>query len=133
MSTPHQGRTGQPGSPERAEQPRLPPPAERGATVVPDRVVARIAARVARESLARLTGPGGGGLAAPQASAATGGGAARLELSLDLPYPVDIARASREVRDDVAARVSRMTGMEVREVALVVEHLVPRKGGGRVR
>ncbi|MEV6939712.1 hypothetical protein AB0N19_36390, partial [Streptomyces sp. NPDC051132] len=51
-------RTGSAG-PGPAPATGLPPPAERGATVIPDRVVARIAARAARTAQVQLR-PGAG-------------------------------------------------------------------------
>ncbi|TKA01955.1 Asp23/Gls24 family envelope stress response protein [Actinacidiphila oryziradicis] len=116
----------------------LPPPAERGATVIPDRVVARVAARAARTAQAQWAGLSpdrrrGTGL--PDASAATHGGSARLGLSLDLPYPIDIARVSQRIQCDVAERVTRLTGLRVAEVTLTVRRLVTggRPDRGRVR
>jgi uncharacterized alkaline shock family protein YloU len=114
----------------------LPPPAERGATVIPERVVARLAARAAREALARQLGapPAHRGLAVPRASATTGKDSARLGVSLDLPYPIDITRASRQIRQDIAERVAQLTGLHVGEVTLTVLRLVPDGGleSGRV-
>ncbi|MBT2452522.1 Asp23/Gls24 family envelope stress response protein [Streptomyces sp. ISL-43] len=110
---------------------RLPvPAAERGATVIPDKVVARIAARAAREALTGRTGtaPARLGLAPPRATVAVSSGAARLQLSLDLPYPVDIAEASRLVQNHVGERVAQLTGLRVTEVTLTIQHLVPSSG-----
>lgn len=113
---------------------RLPPPAERGATVVPDRVVARIAARAARVAQAqRAALPPGGRGDAPDASAATRGGVARVHLSLDLPYPADIAGVTRHIQRDVAGRVSELTGLPVREVTVTVRRLLPAREPRRNR
>ncbi|MFD3538594.1 Asp23/Gls24 family envelope stress response protein [Streptomyces sp. NPDC058662] len=108
------------------------PAAERGATVIPDKVVARIAARAAREALATQadTSAAQVSLAAPHASVTVGSGTARLGLTLDLPYPIDLARASREVQQYVSERVAHLTGMRVTEVTLAIEHLVPSGGQG---
>ncbi|MET9638202.1 Asp23/Gls24 family envelope stress response protein [Streptomyces virginiae] len=127
-----------PGSAAGSAPPTL-PAAERGATVVRDKVVARIAVRAAREALAAQddTSPARTGLAAPRASVTVGGGTARLGLSLDLPYPIDLADASRRLQQYVSARVSQLTGIKVTEVTLAIEHLVPFGGagldGGRVQ
>ncbi|MFC9817169.1 Asp23/Gls24 family envelope stress response protein [Streptomyces virginiae] len=104
--------------------------AERGATVIPDKVVARIAARAAQESLASLpaTPAAPVALTSPHASATTGGGAARLRLTLDLPYPLDLAGAARHVQHYVSERVTRLTGMHVTEVTLAIEHLAAADG-----
>nr|WSX53899.1 Asp23/Gls24 family envelope stress response protein [Streptomyces sp. NBC_00974] len=106
------------------------PPAERGATVIPEKVVARIAARAAMEALAEHAGiPGGHAKrAAPHASANVGGGTARLGLTVHLPYPTDLAEASRQVQQHVSDRVAHLTGMRVTEVTLAIERLVPADG-----
>ncbi|MET9678351.1 Asp23/Gls24 family envelope stress response protein [Streptomyces sp. NPDC006482] len=106
------------------------PAAERGATVIPDKVVARIAARAAREALATHTDTSAAHvkLAAPHASVTVGSGTARLGLTLDLPYPTDLARTSRRLQHYVSERVAHLTGMRVTEVTLVIEHLVPSGG-----
>ncbi|MFE5491784.1 Asp23/Gls24 family envelope stress response protein [Streptomyces virginiae] len=107
------------------------PAAERGATVIPDKVVARIAARAAQEALAVLTDTcaASAALSAPRASVTAGGGAARLRLTLDVPYPLDLAGASRHVQHHVRERVTRLTGMHVTEVTLAIEHLAGADGG----
>ncbi|KMO93453.1 Asp23/Gls24 family envelope stress response protein [Streptomyces roseus] len=110
------------------------PPAERGATVIPDKVVARIAARAAREALAggAAASPERGSPGTPSASVTTGNGTVRLSLSMNLPYPTDLATASRRVQQYVGEKVSRLTGMKVTEVSVVIEQLVasggPRQG-----
>lgn len=123
------------GSPGQAE--RLPPPAERGATFIPDRVVARIATRVARTALARRAAPPRGGrgdvVAPPDASAATRGGTTRLHLALDLPYPTDVPGVARDIQRDVAERVTELTGLPVTEVTVSIRRLVPRAGFERGR
>ncbi|MEU9143300.1 Asp23/Gls24 family envelope stress response protein [Streptomyces sp. NPDC048349] len=105
------------------------PAAERGATVIPEKVVARIAALAAREALAGQRDPSVPSAARARAAAAhasvtVGGGTVRLGLTLDLPYPADLARASREVQQYVGERVARLTGLRVTEVTLAIEHLV---------
>ncbi|MEU6811257.1 Asp23/Gls24 family envelope stress response protein [Streptomyces sp. NPDC046831] len=122
-----------PGPP--ARDTGLPPPAERGATVIPDRVVARIAAQAARTAQSRrgAVPPGRGGPARPGATAATRTGSVRLHLSLDLPYPTDIPHVCERIRHDVAERVAELTGLEVGEVTLTVRRLVSAaETGGRV-
>ncbi len=92
--------------------------------------MARIAARAAREALATHTDTSVAHvkLAAPQASVTAGNGTARLGLTLDLPYPMDLARVSRQVQHYVGERVAHLTGMRVTEVTLDIEHLVPSGG-----
>ncbi|WP_374772608.1 Asp23/Gls24 family envelope stress response protein [Streptomyces sp. NBC_01310] len=113
-----------------APTPPVLPAAERGATVIPDRVVARIAARAAKEALATHTDTSAAHakLADPRASVTVGSGAARLGLTLDLPYPVDLAGVSRQVQQYVSERVAHLTGMRVTEVTLAIEHLIPAHG-----
>jgi hypothetical protein len=115
----------------------LPPPAERGATVIPDKVVARIAAQAARAAQSRRAAipPDRGGPAAPSASAASHTGSVRLHLALDLPYPADIPLVCERIQHDVAERVAQLTGLHVGEVTLIVRRLVTASGAhrGRVR
>ncbi|MEU1466426.1 Asp23/Gls24 family envelope stress response protein [Streptomyces sp. NPDC005727] len=124
MTTPPD-RPGQEGTTS-APTTGLPPPAERGATVIPDKVVTRIAAKAARTSQARRAAvpvhqnqP-----ARPRVTAAVRDGSVRLHLDMDLPYPADIAGVCQQIQRDVAERVSQLTGLRVREVALTVRRLV---------
>ncbi|MFG2715490.1 Asp23/Gls24 family envelope stress response protein [Streptomyces goshikiensis] len=111
------------------------PTAERGATVIPDKVVARIAARAAKEALAKHTDTPAAHakLAGPRASVTVDGGMARLGLTLDLPYPVDLAGVARQLQHYVGERVAHLTGMRVTEVTLAIEHLIPADGLERRR
>ncbi|MER5342866.1 Asp23/Gls24 family envelope stress response protein [Streptomyces mirabilis] len=113
----------------------LPPPAERGATVIPDRVVARIAARAARTAQSRRAAvpPDRSGPAAPSASAVVRSGTVRLHLAMDLPYPTDIPHACQRIQHDVAERVTQLTGLEVGEVTLTVRRLVTAADANRGR
>lgn len=108
------------------------PPGERGATRIADRVVAKIAARAAREALPALPDEA----AAPHATVSVrppaGGsdrageaphGSARVRVSVELDYPSDIGRQCGAVRRRVAERVKALAGMEVPEVAVQVERL----------
>ncbi|MET9887559.1 Asp23/Gls24 family envelope stress response protein [Streptomyces sp. NPDC006430] len=106
------------------------PAAERGATVIPEKVVARIVVRAAQEALAKhaVPSPGSMKLAAPHASVTVGGGTARLGLTLDLPYPIDLASTAQQVQHYVSERVGQLTGMRVTEVTVDIEHLVPSGG-----
>ncbi|MFF9085894.1 Asp23/Gls24 family envelope stress response protein [Streptomyces sp. NPDC014991] len=131
-----------PGSPGEGSAPRaratgLPPPAERGATVIPDRVVARIAAQAARTAQSRSAAvpPDRGRPEAPSASAAVRTGSVRLHLAMDLPYPTDIPRACRRIQQDVAEKVTQLTGLDVGEVVLTVRRLLTAAdtSRGRVR
>ncbi|MFF0465230.1 Asp23/Gls24 family envelope stress response protein [Streptomyces mexicanus] len=133
------GSTGAPGTGPgpRSRAPGLPPPAERGATVIPDRVLARIAARAAREAQGRRAAlpADQSGSSAPSATAATRTGSVSLHLTLDLPYPSDIPHVCERMQRDVAERVTELTGLRVGEVALTVRRLLTTGGAhrGRVR
>lgn len=130
-------------------------PAERGATTIADRVVAKVAAQAAREALhhawrdpdaahgARAV-PRGHDCAPhasalvrrpPEGSSATG--SARVRVAVELGYPSDIGGQCRAVRRHVATTVKRLVGMEVLEVAVDVERLhsapLSRAESGRVR
>ncbi|MFD8004410.1 Asp23/Gls24 family envelope stress response protein [Streptomyces mirabilis] len=97
--------------------------AERGATRIADRVVAKIAAQAAREALDPLPPDA----VPPHATVVVHHESARVRLHLELGYPSDIGARCNAVRRHVAERVDALTGMEVPEVTVHVErlHLVP--------
>ncbi|MFE9122946.1 iron-sulfur cluster assembly protein [Streptomyces sp. NPDC007172] len=94
-------------------------PAQRGATRIADRVVAKIAAQAAREALDRI--PDGG--APPRATVTVHQDSARVRVSLELGYPGDLGGQCGAVRRQVAERVRALAGMEVPEVAVQIERL----------
>jgi hypothetical protein len=102
-------------------------PGLRGATVVPEAVVARITDRAAYEALSRQSGgpPARLGLSAPRAKAVVHHGSARIVVRMDLPYPIDIAGACGEIRHYISERVSKLTGMRIDDVTVSVHRLVP--------
>ncbi|OKK08595.1 hypothetical protein AMK26_06335 [Streptomyces sp. CB03234] len=117
--------------------------AERGATTIADRVVAKIAAHAAREALDGVPederGAGEGGRP-PHATVVVHRDVARVRVSLELGYPSDIGAQCGAVRSQVVRRVRTLAGMEVREVTVQVERLHSSytrdrddKGRGRVR
>lgn len=114
----------------------LPAPGLRGATVIPEAVVARITGRAAREALRQQAGgpPARLSLGAPRAQAVVHHGSARIDVRLDLPYPIDIAGACGEIRRYISERVSKLTGMRIDDVTVSVHRLVPRQSlrSGRV-
>lgn len=93
--------------------------AERGATTIADRVVAKIAAQAAREALERV--PKGGHK--PHATVVVHRDIAHVSVTLELDYPSDIGRQCGAVRGRVTERVTTLVGMEVPEVAVQVERL----------
>lgn len=123
------------------------PREERGATAVTDRVVAKIAARVAREALSRFADSAGHvppGRWTPHVSTSvrraperTGAGRdaesaagpraalgeARLHITVELGYPSDIGAQCAAVRREVTERVRAWAGMEVSDLAVSVERL----------
>ncbi|RDG39355.1 Asp23/Gls24 family envelope stress response protein [Streptomyces corynorhini] len=93
--------------------------AERGATVIADRVVAKIAARAAREALDSVPEDG----SPPHATVTVHHGSVRVRIGVELEYPVDIGARCGAVRGQVAHRVTTLAGLDVREVAVRVERL----------
>ncbi|GAA2152217.1 hypothetical protein GCM10009760_48510 [Kitasatospora kazusensis] len=105
--------------------------AERGRLRIADRVLARIAARAAREALAGAWAgwPGTGGVPRVSVSAPHHGGT-RLTLGLELPFPADLAALARLAQAAVAEQLTALTGTEIAEVTVVVERLVPKETPG---
>lgn len=123
------------------------PRGERGATTVADRVVAKIASRVAREALSRFTESAGHvppGRRTPRVTTSvrrapertTAGrdgesaagrqavlGEAWLRITVELGYPSDIGAQCAAVRREVTERLSTWAGMEVSDLAVSVERL----------
>ncbi|ANW22063.1 Asp23/Gls24 family envelope stress response protein [Streptomyces clavuligerus] len=102
---------------------------DRGATVIADRVVAKIAAQAAREAIGAV--PEGG--RSPHASVAVRRGAARVRVSLELDYPSDIGLQCGAVRRRVTERVETLAGMTVPEVSVLVERLHSAETRGTAR
>jgi hypothetical protein len=123
------------------------PRGERGATIVTDRVVAKIAARVAREALSRFAESAGHvppGRRTPHVStsvrrapertsagrdaeSAAGRqavlGEARLHITVELGYPSDIGAQCAAVRREVTERIRAWAAMEVSDLAVSVGQL----------
>ncbi|MFD9115865.1 Asp23/Gls24 family envelope stress response protein [Streptomyces bottropensis] len=123
------------------------PRGERGATAVTDRVVAKIAARVAREALSRFAESVGHvppGRRTPHVSTSvrraperTGAGRdaesaagrpavlgeVRLHITVELGYPSDIGAQCAAVRREVTERIRAWAGMEVSDLAVSVGQL----------
>lgn len=97
------------------------PPRERGATLIADRVVAKVASQAAREALGELPE----GASTPHANVVVRHDTARVRVDLELGYPSDIGARCADVRHRVVERVGALVGMEVPEVAVHVERLHP--------
>lgn len=129
------------GPPARAGRPPAMPraePAERGRLHISPLVVRRIAEHVANCSpgtvpaRARRGGrPGRGGAAArgavPAAAARvrSNGNGVEVELDVSLVYPQPVRDAAQRLRSAVADEVGRLTGRQVRAVAVTVVGLRP--------
>ncbi|MGW8552959.1 hypothetical protein [Streptomyces tubercidicus] len=117
------------------------PAGERGATRIADRVVAKIAARAAREAL-RQESPHArtdahATVTVHQRDDRQNFGEARVRIAVELGYPSDIGGQCRVVRRHVTERVTELANMTVPEVAVEVERLhsplLDRTDRGRVR
>ncbi|GHJ25476.1 hypothetical protein TPA0909_70900 [Streptomyces albus] len=93
-------------------------PGHRGATLIADRAIRRIAQRAATEALAP------GKVEVVDASASVEGGRAHLSVSVALPYPTALEETSARVRRHVSERTSQLTGLPVAEADLRISRLV---------
>ncbi|MEW9520143.1 hypothetical protein [Streptomyces tubercidicus] len=117
------------------------PAGERGATRIADRVVAKIAARAAREALRgespRARTDAHATVTVHQRDDRQHFGEARVRIAVELGYPSDIGGQCRVVRRHVTERVTELANMTVPEVAVEVERLhsplLDRTDRGRVR
>ncbi|WP_380280298.1 hypothetical protein [Kitasatospora purpeofusca] len=103
-------------------------PGARGRLRMADRVYARIAARAARDALAdawRDRTARGGPPKVSVTGPATPGAPVTVRVSVDLPFPADLAALARAVRDRVTRDTRALTGTRVAEVVVVIEHLLP--------
>lgn len=122
------------------------PRGERGAITVADRVVAKIASRVAREALSRFTESAGRvppGRRTPRVTTSVrraperntagrdvesaAGQAllfeARMRITVELGYPSDIGAQCAAVRQEVTERLRTWAGMDVSDLVVSVERL----------
>lgn len=117
------------------------PAAERGATRIADRVVAKLAAQAAREALrsvpaashvppGRHHAPHATVVMRRDATEATSSGTAHIRVAVELGYPCDIGAQCGLVRRNVELRVSELAGVEVPDVAVDVERLHSAQLGG---
>ncbi|WP_175411048.1 Asp23/Gls24 family envelope stress response protein [Streptomyces sp. TRM64462] len=108
------------------------PAADRGATTIADRVLAKIASRAADEA---LTAQGGVPEAAraPRATVVKHHDRAHVRVVLELAYPSDIGARCAAVRQWVTWRLQELTGQTVPDVAVHVERLHPTHRHGAPR
>ncbi|MGW7521545.1 hypothetical protein ACWGJ2_38865 [Streptomyces sp. NPDC054796] len=141
-TTPHADPAPPPAHPPPASTSPPVPAAARGATVVAERVVGRVAARAAEEAVQRWAredrGPRGRTDGADEADgtgargrAVVRRGRAVVTVRLALPYPADLAALCAAVRRHVAARTALLTGIPVASVRVRVDRLVPEERSAR--
>ena len=113
-------------------EPDSPVPAEgRGRTEVTGRAVERIASRALTEVddvvgvPRRLLGVPLGREPAGSAHAWVDGGLATVTLRVSVVYPAPVRDVSRRLREHVRAVVARLTGLDVRQVDIEIDRLVP--------
>ncbi|MEU6233377.1 hypothetical protein [Kitasatospora sp. NPDC047058] len=104
-------------------------PGARGRLRLADRVYARIADRAARDVLAQAWHGRAERGGPPKVSVSVPGSTVTVRVAVDLPFPADLAALARALRERIAAQVSGLTGTRVGEVVVVVEKLVPGRGG----
>lgn len=111
---------------------------EQGKTTIADNVVAKVAARAAREvsGVHELTAQGAGSRLSGLATRVTGGDTqmqgvsvevgereSAIDLAMTVEYGVSIPQVSEAVRRNVINRVQTMTGLRVKEVNIDVTDL----------
>ncbi|MFC6081838.1 Asp23/Gls24 family envelope stress response protein [Sphaerisporangium aureirubrum] len=109
-------------------------PEGRGRTRISDRVLEGIAARAAAEvdeagrAARRVLGvtighdaPG----ATPRVTGHVDGKLATLHVHLSVAYPSPVRQVTRRVRDHVTSRVHDLTGLDVRQIDIDVDRLLP--------
>jgi len=111
--------------------PRPDDPADRGETLIHDRVVQRIVSASAAEvsgtggAQRRVLGVAVSGADRPVAQADVNGNVVTARVSLSMSYPSPVREIAAQVRGRVSQRVEELTGLRVAEVDVVVDALVP--------
>lgn len=111
----------------------------RGQTVLAARVIEKIAAQVASdESSAGGTSGGFLGIgtrtdlsARPKASVELSGNIATLSVEVGMLYPVPLRQATEALRRRIMARVTELTGVDVRQVDIRISWLTTDTNGRR--
>lgn len=103
-------------------------PAERGRTVVADRVVSRVAS-IATSEVESVVDTRNGwtklvrrGL--PHAEAVVAGGTSRITVEVAATWPTPLSALSAKVREHVGTRVAELTGVSVTRVDVTVADVV---------
>ena len=114
---------------------------DRGETVLARRVLEKTASQVARDET--FAGGSSGGFlgigaradlsARPDASVELAGNVASLKVTVGLPYPVPLRQATEQLRRRITERVTALTGVQVRQVDIMVSWLRPPDSGPRRR
>ncbi|GAA0697881.1 hypothetical protein GCM10010193_61080 [Kitasatospora atroaurantiaca] len=99
--------------------------AQRGTLQIADRVFTKIAGRAAQDVLAAAWAGRAERGRTPKVSVTVSGGAARLTLGVELPFPADLSELALAVQAAVTEQVTELTGTRVTGVAVLVERLVP--------
>ncbi len=115
--------------------------ASRGQTVLAGKVIEKIASQVASDESAAAGSSGGflgigthADLAArPKASVELTGNIAALSVEVGMPYPVPLRQATEALRQRIRARVTELTGVEVRQVDIKISWLNAGSGQARSR
>lgn len=106
----------------------------RGSTSMSKKVLEKIASQVARDET-QAGGTSGGFLgigsrvdftARPEADVELAGNIASLKVTVGLPYPLPLRRATDQLRQRIAERVTDLTGVQVRQVDITVAWLRPK-------
>lgn len=115
--------------------------ASRGRLEIAEKVVEKIASRAAGE-LEAVGGSTGGFLgigdhvelsARPRASVQLSGQVATIELTVGVRYPVPLRRTGEELRQRVRSQVTKLTGIDVRQVDVEISWLLPDDTASRTR
>ncbi|WGW11727.1 Asp23/Gls24 family envelope stress response protein [Saxibacter everestensis] len=113
----------------------------RGKLVIAEKVIEKVASQAAAD-LADVGSPGRGFLgmgprqdfdARPKVDVELSGNIATIALDIGVRYPVPLRSATERVREQVRERVHALTGVEVRQVDIVVSWLRPQGSGAGTR
>jgi uncharacterized alkaline shock family protein YloU len=115
--------------------PEPPAPERRGRTEIAERVLEKIAARALTEVEEAGVRPGRASReAAPRVTAWVDGALAVLWMRISVSYPAPLREVTRRLREHVRTRVGDLTGLDVRQVDIDVDRLLPvERASGRVR